>query len=1210
MSSEAESLLARTMSGYAIGERIGAGGMGEVFEARHRATGEVIAVKLLREGDPDALLRFKREFRALANVQHENLVALGELHVTSEGPAFLTMERIEGRPFDQYVRGHVLVGEPPNPMRLARALRQLALGVLELHARGCVHRDLKPSNVLVTREGRVVVLDFGLIAEATSPVPGPARRLLGTPAYMAPEQGRGEAGPACDAYAIGVMLYEALTGQRPFRGAGVEVLVAKLEQDPPEPSPVVVGVAPELVALCRRLLAPDPEQRAGVTDILPVVDAVIGSPSGRASSGRRAFVGRARELAFLHARHAAYMASRRSLAVHVRGRSGLGKSALLERFLAQLAVREPDLLILRGRIYERESVPYKGIDAIIDALRVVVQPLPDHERAKLAPQHVGALARMFPLLGDLWPSDARELLAFEPGERRERGVAALRELLSRLAERSPLLVFLDDFQWADIDSARLLTQLLRPPEPPAIAWLIAFRSDEADSNALQLLLDPELRRGRELHELELEPLDDADALALASSMLESSPAPERLAGLLRRAAGNPFYLAQALLGDGNGLEPDSVDLVLSESDDPPTPGRGGSLDRLVVRRIAALATEEREVLALIAVAGVPVSLALLDESLARPTFATLARLERAGLVRRSDAGVETAHDRIREITVGELEANELSAIHQSLARALEAAGAPPETLAKHFEAAREPERAAEWTERAAVQAIEAVAFERAVELLRRTLVLVPADDVERRRRVESALAEQLANLGRGLEASSHFVALAETSHAGVARRHRRRAAELLLARGRVAEGIALFRATLDELGERLPRGWLGMLGQIMWERLRLALRGEASRVRSEAELDPRMLERIDTLYAAIRALSGQELVLAFALQSRGFRLALDAGEPRRLVEYHVYESVLAATAGDRRRAERLVAFARELVATLDDRYLDALLDFHRVIFAYFLTGSSGGAADMRALKQRLEGIPGSHWMQPNLSIWTTSSALLAGDYVELARDCPAWLALARARGNPQEIADLASLLAVARIHGDDAGSAEPLLALAREAWSVPHVAVPDNQLALAECTALMWAGDDERAAERAEQVLRSLLRWMVVLVLYDRHALRDLAGRAWARVALARPHDRRARKRALGHARALRRVGQPRGRGRAALIEAALHVAAGEPAQAQRCWAEAERELDAAGMHGYLAAARMRRDDAHARALAEAYFAAQGIVAVDRYVHLLAPGLS
>jgi serine/threonine protein kinase len=195
---------------YRLERRIGAGGMGEVFRARHVETGDEVALKTLSSTTATRLYRFKREFRALADVSHRNLIRLYELVVPEEGTAFFTMELLDGRPFVEWVRGSTPAGTLPDLERLEQALRQLVEGVHHLHTHGCIHRDLKPSNVLVTGEGRVVVLDFGLVSELSEPDRGITRdqQILGTPSYMAPEQALAKpVGPAADWYAVGVMLF-------------------------------------------------------------------------------------------------------------------------------------------------------------------------------------------------------------------------------------------------------------------------------------------------------------------------------------------------------------------------------------------------------------------------------------------------------------------------------------------------------------------------------------------------------------------------------------------------------------------------------------------------------------------------------------------------------------------------------------------------------------------------------------------------------------------------------------------------------------------------------------------------------------------------------------------------------------------------------------------------------------------------------------------
>jgi serine/threonine protein kinase len=263
------------LADYQILDELGQGGMGVVYRAYDRRREMVVALKTMQRGDPTDVLRFKRKFRALAGVVHPNLVNLYEL-ACDRGIWFFTMELVPGLDFLTYVRTNpdrgddettrdtvlsswqanepnlpdtelpIAASPPRKPHRpenglslhqLARlrgVLRHLAEGVMALHAAGKLHRDLKPSNVLVTPRGRVVILDFGLAAEL-----GPSGmhqsaegHLLGTPAYMAPEQAAGlPVSPASDWYGVGTILYHALTGRPPFLGPGLAVLMDKQQHD-------------------------------------------------------------------------------------------------------------------------------------------------------------------------------------------------------------------------------------------------------------------------------------------------------------------------------------------------------------------------------------------------------------------------------------------------------------------------------------------------------------------------------------------------------------------------------------------------------------------------------------------------------------------------------------------------------------------------------------------------------------------------------------------------------------------------------------------------------------------------------------------------------------------------------------------------------------------------------------------------------------------
>ena len=254
---------------YEIVAPLGAGGMGEVWRARDSRLGREVAVKVLPPefaADPERLKRFEREARATAALSHPNILAVHDVG-THEGVPYLVEELLEGESLRERLdRGGLTLSEA---MRIAG---EIAKGLAAAHEKGIVHRDLKPGNVFLTRDGTVKVLDFGLAkllptepadeaetltaATATTRLGG----VLGTAAYMAPEQARGRpVDQRADVFAFGVVLYEMLAGERPFRGAtGTEVMAAILTD---EPAPLPAGVPPGVAAVVGRCLEKDPDRR-------------------------------------------------------------------------------------------------------------------------------------------------------------------------------------------------------------------------------------------------------------------------------------------------------------------------------------------------------------------------------------------------------------------------------------------------------------------------------------------------------------------------------------------------------------------------------------------------------------------------------------------------------------------------------------------------------------------------------------------------------------------------------------------------------------------------------------------------------------------------------------------------------------------------------------------------------------------------------------
>lgn len=270
---------------YRLLKPLGQGGMGSVYLAEDTVLRRRVAVKvpLLSKADGTALReRFLREARSAAAIKHANVCPVLDVG-EDKGVPFLVMELLEGTPLSDVPEA----GQPWPVGRAAALVRTLAVAVGELHQHGLVHRDLKPSNVMLRPDGTPVLMDFGLARSFTAQ----SRQLtatgamIGTPAYMAPEQVRGDGqaiGPATDVYALGVILYELLTGTLPFAGPPIAVFGQILHTAAEAPSARRPQLDARLDTLCLRALAKEPGQRfAGMTELAGVLVPFVGSrPSG------------------------------------------------------------------------------------------------------------------------------------------------------------------------------------------------------------------------------------------------------------------------------------------------------------------------------------------------------------------------------------------------------------------------------------------------------------------------------------------------------------------------------------------------------------------------------------------------------------------------------------------------------------------------------------------------------------------------------------------------------------------------------------------------------------------------------------------------------------------------------------------------------------------------------------------------------------------
>jgi hypothetical protein len=1157
----------RTLAGDRLVIRgpLGTGATGVVYLALDRARGHEVAVKVLRDPSAEALVRLKTEFRALADLRHPNLVRLHDL-IDDGATWMLTMEVVTGVDFLRWVRP-VPTADADGLLdenRLRHAAGDLARGLEALHQSGYLHRDIKPSNVLVTDAGRVVLLDGGLVAHLVDGRQAKDGDVIaaGTLAYMAPEQGAGRRlTPKSDWYAVGALIYHALTGRPPFLGTAVEVISARLLDEPPRPSTFVPGVAPDLDQLAVDLLHRRPRQRPSGPEVVRRLGgdaAEDGDTADGIDDALLPLVGRDRELGMFAPLLAKGWGPR---AVVVTGPPGVGKTALVREAVRRLELRRPDAWVVVHRTHPRADVPLRGLDGLVDELARRLRRLSDAERTDALPA-LRLLAARFPVLASIAaPSSA------DPAPDDADTATALGELLARIGLDRALVLVIDDAHLARPAALELLRAALGSAARPRVAVVAIGRDDTpwwralADADAV----------------VPIGELDQDDALAVAGQRV----VPETAPAVVASCGGHPGLIIEVarLATDVAGWYAQRAARLADET---------RALLEVVARADAPLAPATAD---LAANAGAPLPPGRLDELAA----ARLIRID-------GDGRLAAYHPRVGAAIIAACDAARLRAIDLALAAALAGAG---EALAaaRRWLAAGDLVQARDVAARAAGAAATAGDHEQAIAAYQLAIAcdddtpppsVASAQTPTLRATLHGALAEVLGWTGRVDDAVRAYLAAAERSSPRRALEARRRAAELLLHDGQLDAGAALFAQVFADLGlAPLPRrGDHDVAGLIAHAR-------EAG----GAAADPLTASRLDALWSAASAWSEVDPARTSRLRRVHAELARAAGDPRRRARAVALE---ATAAGARRRLDhaehwaRALAIAREVGLAEDPAFTagptayaalhagelrGAAIGFERVIDALrergILAGAGGAAAVALALACRahLGDLPAARAVIDRVRDIAARDRALG---VEIAIGGGGLVALAA--GDPDAVLAAAERAARWPGRGFTGMAHQRLMA----AWHA-HVYRGDPAAARGEIEAAYPAA--RRAGATAIAIARLDLLRMRALA---RALTRDAAGAAADRDRVAAIPLALARPAAEG-------------------ITAAILAAAGDLAGAAEAWTRSARGLATAGLalHARAAewrAARAAGHDAAAKAIAAAV-AGPGLTAPAQLFAALAPAV-
>jgi tetratricopeptide (TPR) repeat protein len=1144
---------------FTILRRVGEGGMGIVYEAIDRQRGQRVALKKLRWLYPLNLYRFKREFRALAEVVHPNLVSLFELHSADEN-WYYTMEFIDGTNF---VKAHRDGSGGIAEARLRRSLLQLVDGVQALHRAGKLHRDLKPQNVLVGADDRVTILDFGLVAElqgdnplASNPDLVSTDRsdrssschtttdqfILGTAEYMSPEQASGQTlTAASDWYAVGAMLYEVLTGRLPFEGQRLRVLMNKQDQRPTWPDDAPTIISADLRQLCLELLNPDAARRPTGKEMM---QRLRGSPAGltvatpqpatRTSigSGELPLVGRQPQLAALQAAFEQTFIGEPAT-LHVVGRSGVGKTALVAKFVDELSHRQ-GCVVLAGRCYAEESVPFKALDSLIDSLSRFLVRLPGAEADAYLPRDIAALARVFPVLRRVdavseAPHRPLEIPNVQELRRRAFG-ALLRELLARLGDRRPLVLWVDDVQWGDTDSVAAFAELLRRPDPPRLLLILSYRSEDAAAPCLRALAEAErlvLQRHQQ-HEVQVPVLSPREADELAQACLSQqglADSVEAAARVSRESRGNPYFIFELARSAG-------ISSAKGQDEAPRL-----DLDEVLWQRVEELPERARLLLECVAVAGQPIRLRYALEAVHLPQEMSAVQILRAAhLTRNTGPGtadeIEMYHERIRETTIAHMPADLVRERHRRLALTLEAGGSTDfARIAVHFRGAGRADRAASFFLRAGDQARETLAFERAVDHYREVLQLEPLEG-EPRRGVLVKLGDALANAGRGAEAARAYLEAAAGAPPAESRELTGRAGFQFCISGHLDDGRAAFRRVLADIGMRLPETPIATLAALLYFRARLWLRGLRFTPRNPPNLSDRMRMHLDITESVAMGSSTNLPWHGYLFQTRHLLLALASGDPVRISLAVSWEAGYASMLGGRgwHRTQWLLEISQSLAEQTQDAH--ALGSWSLACgIAEFLSGRYQMALEdsIRAEQIFRDQCTGVAWEQDTAQVFGLWSLFYMGRFGELRSRYGSVFHEARERGDRYLMTTLGTQVGTLLMLADDEPqAASKTLDEIMSRWTHEGFTVQHHNEFFARQLIDMYEGRVNSALDRFHVAEPRYRRALLLRIQHIRVDLMQFKARCYLAEAAREPSKREAwLSRVAGCVRRLRREHMP-----------------------------------------------------------------------------------
>ncbi len=866
--------------------------------------------------------------------------------------------------------------ESASQARILSLVRRLCAPLAFLHGEGIVHRDIKPTNVLVVTGDRPMFVDFGLSSEFGGDESRESlaadHQASGTALYMAPEQIRGEFVDArADLYSLGCVLYELLTGRPPFSARTTqEVLHAHLHARPTPPSAILSTISVELDDVVLRLLSKDARDRFGYAEDVSSALARIGAmadldanaPRPRMYLYRSGFAGRERTLRRMDGLLDG--SNDRGQFVAVGGESGVGKTRLVMELSRRATNR--DIQVILGEGVQGQGRPLELLRQPLQAIADRCWELgPAFTKRILGPR--GALlARYEPSISTLPGQGAHpapENLPAEPAQARL--YAYLAETLAEVAEERPLLLILDDLQWADALTLGFLRFIARE-QPRRVLTVGTYRTDEVSAGLARLLEEPACvsvsvsRLG----------VDAVESMICDMFAINQPPMP-LVRFVARQSEGNPFFVAEYLRAamqeglvyrDQAGRWQVAEYLTQWSSSDldsavPPPLG----LRNVVQRRLKSLSADACVVSEMVSVAGREVEVGLLQRvvSLEETAFLdAVSELLHRQVLEEVDSGrIRFVHDKIREAARDEMSQSEVRSRHQRFASVLEAGPQSDDAyvyaLADHYAAGlvrQNPRRVYETNADAGQLALRtdaAAVARRYFASAERAAVLAPC---RLEAKVSAAWGEACMRTGSLDEAAQHLEnGVRETDNTDERARIRARLAAVYLSGFEAPKAWNECEHALRDLGVPMAASAIGQVASAGWAWLRAVSANRRPRATDMRDAQRLRLETLASVYQTAQAASYYQMN---ALRWVQFTMQLlypanRLGPSQYLVQaYAAYALGLASLklhAAARKYADRAVAIAKRL----DDRYAIALSLAYRAFASSFMGQTSEGIVRVR-----------------------------------------------------------------------------------------------------------------------------------------------------------------------------------------------------------------------------------------------------------------------